>query len=791
MSAGPSQDELEELLERYWKNGEGNWNKRPNSNRRLTVLNQILEKHPRNARTRNTNGLGRAINMYLNKPNNQRTLNNKLALAKALNDALWNENVNTNYPNNWYFNNAPNGYNRKKLIANIAKNNLHNNAKTALTAIRNRKRTGPPPGPNNNTGLTNRYAKIRAEYGLPAFVHRDPGPSRNTANRVLSNLRRKFNFGSNVTNRLRAQINNINQPIESLEEMIYSKINRDLGEAHAELLAIQGMIGTLNSATSENNLTEKYTPLKNRINAIPNRNNLMGTARGNKARNLKNIKSQVRAKLNAKRAEVVDRIKQRVEELERVRNPDYYAKILNNDTSFSNKKNKVVKYAKNWLNVNLGTLFSRPINATTRRQILALLHPDKTRNNISRVKREALTGYIAKHDILKIPENNINIPSPGPRPNLPIGPVPGPGPIVPVPRPSPRPNLPIGPVPRPTPLPLPGPGPRPNLPIGPVPRPTPLPLPGPGPRPNVPVPLPLPNIPRKITLNTFLKKHRLASKNAVKHILMNNSIKNKPHRILSSGKEGGGLGGFGAGYLKNLTNSEWNAIVANLNSVNMTTAQKQAFRNAARLRRVQGYKINRFSSKALRSIGAGLFKAGSVILFMRKYLNDNQKKMIYKFLELKFGSGAARIAQKLLNARGNPSQSEINKPPQEILTTLQNFARMTPEQQLALGDLITSANRGNRAAQNQVRSIRNLAKFQSSVAAGVLAGGAARVAAMRNAFAAASRQAVRTGASNTARAQMFNQAARQGMTFGQGVQAARRMTNTTRAAVNRARMMSG
>lgn len=105
----------------------------------------------------------------------------------------------------------------------------------------------------------------------------------------------------------------------------------------------------------------------------------------------------------------------------------------------------------------------------------------------------------------------------------------------------------------------------------------------------------------------------------------------------------------------------------------------------------------------------------------------------------------------------------------------------------------------NQAAAQFNKAFRNgtismvVGGLASSTGAAAM-GGASRVAAARNAFAKAGRLAARTGAPNRLRTNILNQAARavaknQGMSFGQGVSALRRMTNTTRAGLNRARMM--
>lgn len=124
-----------------------------------------------------------------------------------------------------------------------------------------------------------------------------------------------------------------------------------------------------------------------------------------------------------------------------------------------------------------------------------------------------------------------------------------------------------------------------------------------------------------------------------------------------------------------------------------------------------------------------------------------------------------------------------------------NLRGITPErlrEELTRGGL----NLNDQTVKNALRNVMPVAQFQAVTAASMVgagAGAASRVAAARKAFANASRTAVRTRAPNVARTQMFNRAAREisktqggtGMTFGQGVQAVRRMTNSTRNALIR------
>lgn len=108
-------------------------------------------------------------------------------------------------------------------------------------------------------------------------------------------------------------------------------------------------------------------------------------------------------------------------------------------------------------------------------------------------------------------------------------------------------------------------------------------------------------------MDEFLKKHKLTRNGAVERILANNRP-NKAKRILNSGKEGG----FRAGYLKNLSNAEWNSILVNVNSVEgLTNNQKQVFRNAAGLR--PGHRVNTFLAKKARTFGKAALVGGAVV----------------------------------------------------------------------------------------------------------------------------------------------------------------------------------
>lgn len=214
----------------------------------------------------------------------------------------------------------------------------------------------------------------------------------------------------------------------------------------------------------------------------------------------------------------------------------------------------------------------------------------------------------------------------------------------------------------------------------------------------------------------FLRKHKLTRGNAVKKILMNNKG-NKANRILSSGREGG----LGAGYLKNLSNNEWNSIINNLNKTNMNTATKNVFRNAASMRHT--HRINSWTAKKLRSVGGVALKAGAAVggavMLAREKLPNSAKQRIYREIETRFGKNKANIARRLLNKRAPQLPPSVNIPP-EVSSTIQNFTEMNVNQQLALGNNIERARTGNVNAQRRVQTIGNTARFQSSVAAALV-----------------------------------------------------------------------
>lgn len=125
-------------------------------------------------------------------------------------------------------------------------------------------------------------------------------------------------------------------------------------------------------------------------------------------------------------------------------------------------------------------------------------------------------------------------------------------------------------------------------------------------------------------MDEFLKKHKLTRNSAVKRILVNNRP-NKAKRILNSGKEGG----FRSGYLKNLSNAEWNSILANVNSVEgFTENQKQVFRNAAGLR--PGHRVNTFLAKRARTVGKVALAGFAAARYGPYVLQTIQKARNYK-----------------------------------------------------------------------------------------------------------------------------------------------------------------
>jgi hypothetical protein len=216
-----------------------------------------------------------------------------------------------------------------------------------------------------------------------------------------------------------------------------------------------------------------------------------------------------------------------------------------------------------------------------------------------------------------------------------------------------------------------------------------------------------------LSMNMFLARHKLTRGNAVKKILMNNRG-NKAKRILNSGKEGG----FRAGYIKNLSNAEWNSILQNLNKTDMKNSNRNVFRQAKNMR--LGYRVNTWSAKRAR----GLLKAGAAvggtILLAREKLPNSAKQRIYRELETRFGKNKANIARRLLNKSQNPPPPSVNIPPEVQRIIQQNFTEMNVNQQLALGNNMARARSGNENAQRRVNAVGNTARFQSSVAAAVV-----------------------------------------------------------------------
>jgi hypothetical protein len=211
-------------------------------------------------------------------------------------------------------------------------------------------------------------------------------------------------------------------------------------------------------------------------------------------------------------------------------------------------------------------------------------------------------------------------------------------------------------------------------------------------------------------MNMFLAKHKLTRGNAIRRILMNDRG-NKAKRILNSGKEGG----FRAGYIKNLSNSEWNSIIQNLDRTNMNNSSRKVFRNAKNMRPT--YKVNTWTAQRAR----GLLKAGAAVggavLLAREKLTNSAKQRIYREIETRFGKNKANIARRLLNKSQTPP---VNVPPEVRSVIQQNFTEMNVNQQLALGNNMARARSGNANAQRRVNTTRNTARFQSSVAAAMV-----------------------------------------------------------------------
>jgi hypothetical protein len=226
-----------------------------------------------------------------------------------------------------------------------------------------------------------------------------------------------------------------------------------------------------------------------------------------------------------------------------------------------------------------------------------------------------------------------------------------------------------------------------------------------------------------MSLNIFLRKHGLTARGgAVKRILENNKVNNKARRILNSGKEGGGFGGMGAGYIKNLSNDQWKSILENLNKTHMTPNQRRIFRNAANMR--SNHRVNSWTAKRLRSAGGLAVKAGAAVggaaLLARETLPNSAKQRIYREIENRFGKNKANIARRLLNKSQTPPPPNVNIPPEVQRIIQQNFTEMNVNQQLALGNNMARARSGNQNAKRRVNAVGNTARFQSSVAAAMV-----------------------------------------------------------------------
>ena len=326
-------------------------------------------------------------------------------------------------------------------------------------------------------------------------------------------------------------------------------------------------------------------------------------------------------------------------------------------------------------------------------------------------------------------------------------------------------------------------------------------------------------------MDNFLKEHKLTRNNAVKRILANNRP-NKAERILNSGKEGG----FRSGYLKNLSDTEWNSIVRNLNSVEegLSNNQKQVFRKAAEIR--QTHKLTTFSGKAIRGSARAIAKvaprviAGAAAVYgARKLVQFAQSNQGRKLI----GNAVTGIKKYMTRVKSTPNGAPIPEPNKNLSTRLAQLGGPTAVRELYENGFMSNINFRNSNIRNAFKHLQNAAAIQSATAAGIVTGGTVASLAGRGAGAAVVRgytgNGLRQGAQaaqrimeRTGQTQQQLQAARrvaaarnaaaratrgantnvatktlkikQGLTFGEGVQAVRRMTNTTRAALNRQRM---
>lgn len=281
------------------------------------------------------------------------------------------------------------------------------------------------------------------------------------------------------------------------------------------------------------------------------------------------------------------------------------------------------------------------------------------------------------------------------------------------------------------------------------------------------------------------------------------------------------------GYYMNTRN--WNSARKNLNKYNLTKNQKNIVILANALIKAGkppgGGNRHRIHPNTLRQFNAGTLTGNKLVNQMKRNSNarGGYKGRMFvkgagvaalgvgaymatphvKALMSKYGPGVVDFLRKRANfaENGALTNSEINnlaanwKRRGFEIKNMKAFAGY-----VRAGGNASNPNRAaaafNKAFKNGVVSMV-AGGAASSLGAAALGGGsgaaASRVAAARNAFANVGRQAVRLRAPNTVRTQMLNQAARQvaknqGMTFTQGLQASRRMTNSTRAGLNRVRM---
>lgn len=182
-----------------------------------------------------------------------------------------------------------------------------------------------------------------------------------------------------------------------------------------------------------------------------------------------------------------------------------------------------------------------------------------------------------------------------------------------------------------------------------------------------------------------------------------------------------------------------------------------------------------------------------------------------------------KAKQYLLSVKNTPKGESPPAPSTNLAVNIAELGGPTAVREMYENGLLSNINFSNSNARQGLRNLQNASAIQLAGAAGGAAimatggGGAGaaaasltrrgatgnglrqaqlqaeRVAAVRRAAANATRKAIQQRVPNSLKAKMIknaitNASTKQGMTFGEGVQAMRRMTNTTRAAVNRQRM---